>query len=274
MLSMDDATLLRWRQAIDGRRSVRKFTGEALEPSVAGELEQLCRACAHLPGGGVRVVPVNGQDAGRRIFRWLPGGLATFIHRSSLAFAILSSGLPYDPEDAGFCGEQVVLDACSHGVGTCWVSGTFSRKAALSLAGAVAGERVVCVIAAGRPDSGAPVRHKHRKSFGQICDTPADALPEWIRDAIRCVQLAPSGTNRQPWWFEVRGRSTRTPEVVLWHKKPGMSYGGLDIGPRRIDHGIAMLHFSVGASSSGANGRWHLESDSGRGAVARFSQEG
>ncbi|MDP2858480.1 MAG: nitroreductase family protein [Bacillota bacterium] len=271
---MDSATLLRWRQAIDRRRSVRKFTGESLEPGIVGELEQLCETCAHLPGGGVRVVLVSGQDAGRRIFHWLPGGMATFIHRSSLVFAILSSGLPHDPEDAGFCGEQVVLDACSRGVGTCWVSGTFSRKAALSLAGAASSEHVVCVVAAGWPDPGASVRHKRRKPFSRICDTPPDALPGWMRGAINCVQLAPSGTNLQPWWFEVRGRASCTPEVVLWPRKPGWASGGLEIGPRRIDRGIAMLHFSVGASSGGADGRWRLDSDSDRGAVARFSVEG
>jgi hypothetical protein len=244
------------------------YTGGALAPEIVRELEGLCGSCAHLPGGDVRVVPVAGGEAGRRIFRWLPGGIADFIHHASLTFVILSTGLPSDPEDAGFCGEQVVLHACSLGVGTCWASASFSRKAALSLAGARHDEDVICVISAGAPDPHARTRHKHRKPFRQICSASPDALPKWICEGIRCVTVAPSGSNLQPWWFEVRDVASGAPEVVLWHRKPGSAIWPPAIGPRRIDHGIAMLHFWVGAASAGAEGRWSLRP--GGGAVARF----
>jgi len=279
MFETDHQTLVRWRQAIDRRKSVRRFTGEPLDPRTVRALGRVCTGCTHLPGGRVRVVPVDGRDAARRVFRWLPGGIATFIHGASLTFVILSSGLPHDPEDAGFCGEQVVLEACSLNVGTCWVSGTFSRKAALSLAGAAQGQHVVCVIAAGSAGPATASRHKRKKSFGQVCGTPPDALPPWIGDAINCARVAPSGINRQPWWFEVRDGVLHKPEVVLWPRKPapdfpGVTFPVLAAGPRRIDHGIAMLHFSVGAAFGGVNGRWSLGDGIGRPAVARFSMEG
>jgi len=295
MLETDASTLLRWRQAIDRRKSVRRFEGVSLDHDTVAALEKACESCTHLPGGRARVVPVNGLGAAQRIFHWLPWGIATLIHHASLVFVILSSGSPHDPEDAGFCGEQVVLEACSRNVGTCWVSGTFNRKAALSLAGPEPGERMICVIAAGPAHPAAASRHKHKKDFTQICNMPPDELPVWIRDAVGCVRVAPSGTNLQPWWFEVRdGAAAGTggdaaagtadspapvPRVVLWPHRPGpvaLHSGFLlsKVGPRRIDRGIAMLHFAVGAAAWGVAGHWSLQERVDRGAAARFFVEG
>ncbi len=303
MLETDPATLLRWRQAIDRRKSVRRFTGGPLDRETVAALEGACAGCTHLPGGRVRVVPVNGLDAARRIFRWLPWGIARFIHQASLTFVILSSGGPYDPEDAGFCGEQVVLEACSRDAGTCWVSGTFSRRAALSLAGAAPGEHVMCVIAAGRAHPSAASRHKHKKDFSEICNRLPEELPAWLRDAVDCARVSPSGNNLQPWWFEVRdgaaagadgglgvstaagpvvgraGGPAPAPRVMLWRDRPGpaaLRSGFLlsRVGPRRIDRGIAMLHFAVGAEAGGVAGNWILGLDEERGVAARFLVKG
>jgi hypothetical protein len=154
----------------------------------------------------------------------------------------------------GYTGEGVVLEAQARGLGTCWISGSFSRRTAGQLAALRPGERVRAVSPVGRPltrlgsaerllyGQGHP---KSRKTIEAIAPG-SDAWPAWAAAGVRAAQVAPSAMNRQPWLFRYEEGSVI---VSVRSSAPGTG---------RLDCGIAMLHFELGARSEGSDGAWEL----------------
>jgi hypothetical protein len=68
--------------------------------------------------------------------------------------------------------------------------------------------------------------------------------PEWAVWGIEAAQLAPSAMNLQPWRFRYENGA------VVVGAAPGLT------GFRRLDCGIAMLHFELGARAEGVDGAW------------------
>ena len=92
------------------------------------------------------------------------------------------------------------------------------------------------------------VRAHARRSPNVIAPGCA-AWPDWARAGVELARIAPSAMNRQPWRF------ARAEDGSLL-----VSFEGSDtpVISKRLDCGIAMLHFELGAREAGAAGSWEL----------------
>jgi hypothetical protein len=75
---------------------------------------------------------------------------------------------------------------------------------------------------------------------------------------LEAARLAPSARNRQPWRFRIKEN-----EIVIRTDKD-VAHEAIS---RRLDCGIAMLHFELGVRAAGLSGEWEFLS---RPEVARF----
>jgi hypothetical protein len=85
--------------------------------------------------------------------------------------------------------------------------------------------------------------------------------PAWAAEGVRLARAAPSAVNRQPWRFELEAASavaTPTANPTGAVIVSAATKGGEGNISRRLDCGIAMLHFEVGARLMGAHGRWEV----------------
>ena len=92
-------------------------------------------------------------------------------------------------------------------------------------------------------------RPKFRRSLDEIAPGHED-WPAWAGEGARAARIAPSAMNRQPWRFRYVDGS-----VVVSVHGPAPTMG-------RLDCGIAMLHFELGARSEGSDGAWEALSGS------------
>jgi nitroreductase len=238
----------RWYAAVPTRRSRRAYDGT---PPTPGELAALSlTAATFLPFDDARVVLI--EQAPSSLFTGIIGSYGRVSNaRSALVFVADGSSWTAD-EHCGYTGEGLVLEAHALGLVTCWIGGSFSRAVSRGLVDLCEGEVVRAVSPVGRPAahlSGAErllygqARPKHRKPLDQIAPGSA-SWPAWAVEGVRAAQVAPSAMNRQPWRFRFEGGS-----VVV-------SSSGAAPGLGRLDCGIAMLHFELGARSGGADGAW------------------
>jgi len=148
-------------------------------------------------------------------------------------------------EQLGYYGEDIVLAATSHGLGTCWVGGTFSRSD-IPFA-PEEGDVLYGVIAIGNVSEDVSLKekivrgvvHRNSKEIEELYDADGP-VPDWFLSGMRAVQAAPSAANRQPVRFHYRdGKATATTDH-------------LDDRMRRLDFGIAKRHFEIGAGG----GHW------------------
>lgn len=165
-------------------------------------------------------------------------------------------------EHLGYVGEAAVLEATSLGLGTCWVGGIFGRGLAESLIEHATGERVYAVSPVGHalehPSFAErvvyrPGREKRRRSLDEIAPG-CRSWPDWAQAGVRAAQVAPSAVNRQPWRFAMSDSRVRV--SVAGHDIPGAP-------ARRLDCGIAMLHFELGARGAGCLGAWETAAGEG-----------
>ena len=167
---------------------------------------------------------------------------------------------PHAEEAFGYTFEKVVLFAQSLGVGTTWIAGTMDRKGFEQAMGLAKGEVMPCVSPLGYPADKMSLRETLMRR-GIKADTrlafenlffdgsfsrplsPETAVE--LRPALEMVRLGPSAVNYQPWRAVVCGNR------VHFYEKPGKTGAdnGWDI--RKIDLGIALCHFELGAAESG-----------------------
>jgi nitroreductase len=170
----------------------------------------------------------------------------------------------------GYVGETAVLEAAALGLDTCWVAGFFSPGLTESLIGAGTGEVVFAVSPLGHAVEALSGKEKYVFQMGRpkkrlklehiALGLSSKDWPHWAVAGIRAVQTAPSATNRQPWRFRLDGDT-----VVLASNGPD-TYGV----SKRIDCGIAMLHFELGVRQAGRGGHWEPPGTGERLDVARW----
>jgi hypothetical protein len=176
---------------------------------------------------------------------------------------------PHVQEKVGYTGEGIILEATANGLNTCWISGSFDRKAASSLTGIAKNEKVLTVSPIGHSPQEPSLTEKSMMSlFRPHKRRPLSALangleesqhPAWMKAALNAARLAPSAMNRQPWRFDLDPNS-----ITVSVDTPKLS---LSID-KRLDCGIAMLHIEVAELNCGVKGKWQLlESPQ----VARFT---
>ncbi|MHC1786294.1 MAG: nitroreductase family protein [Christensenellales bacterium] len=209
--------LRRWQEAMDRRFSCRQFRAQA-------DIQQL--SALHYAAGraqlpGVRIL--FSQCDSNQLFPKLPF-LEKIEYASQYAVLLRDPAVPQSLLHAGISGEALQLEMASLGLGSCWVRGTYRRRA-VDVARRP-GERIAAVMPYGQPLDPEGSSHRHRKPLKELClDDPA-RWPLWAYQAAEAVRGAPSAANRQPWRFSFSGSTLRL---------SGRGFGGLHSG-------IAVLH--------------------------------
>ncbi|MHB9149671.1 MAG: nitroreductase family protein [Thermoleophilia bacterium] len=257
----------RWLAAAGARVSRRNYTDEPVSGPAADALDGLCRSFA--PFEGARTVLL--RHAPPQIFTgWLLHVYGKVSSPSALVFVgdqrVLGAAAR-----AGYTGEAAVLEATALGFATCWIGGGVHRGAVEEFLKLEPYEHVYSISALGYT-SGEPslgerataglVKARKRKSLESI----APGIRTWptqVRVGVEAARLAPSATNRQPWRFTFAPAS----------QDPGSSNGPVGPGAKvrlsferadtpviskRLDCGIAMLHFELGVRAAGVAGSWAL----------------
>ena len=178
---------------------------------------------------------------------------------SGVQHFIVMAGPKSDPnlyEKIGYYGEEVVIEATKLGLGTCWVGGSFNKKAVReSLVDAQ--DELACVIVIGEPKRQVQAResiirsfmHLKREEQAKFIQTDG-THPDWFYQAMDYVYHAPSAVNQKPVYMMVlQGQimaKLRTMNHYAW-----------------IDLGIAKRHFEYGAPKGkfayGVNALYHLD---------------
>lgn len=231
-------------EAIERRRSRRKYKTTPIEPTTLSRLRELIEGYSKVDGVDMRLVTNNGSAfAGLRKSYGMLAGVQNYIGLiDQVADPQNQSGYraSVNTEKMGYYGELVVLHAVILGLGTCWVGGSFDRRSCpFELA---SNETVVCTIVIGNAPEEMNTREKlirsmtHRKTKTVEMMYESDGpVPDWFINGMQAVQKAPSAVNRQPVLF-----SYRCGNVTASVPNPS------DIGSA-FDLGIAKLHFEVGA---------------------------
>lgn len=176
--------------AIDRRYSCRAYAGA---PSVAdwGALGYAAQRYA-LPGARLVLLTVP-----ERLFTGTLLNMGRVTGCTTVAAVIASSQEKRSRLHAGILGEALCLEAAAMGLGTCWIAGTYRRKALqVELR---EGETVLSIIAVGVPENGRGKIVRRRKPLTKICRGDISLWTEDLRRAAEAVQQAPSAMNLQPW---------------------------------------------------------------------------
>ncbi|NHJ12710.1 MAG: nitroreductase [Candidatus Thorarchaeota archaeon] len=237
-----------WYSSIFKRYSQRKYSGGAVPIDTLDEFEMTVDAYRPLPG--VRAVLI--RNPAEKVFRGLIRSFIKVIDAPHYVAFVADKEEPHVQEASGYTGEGIILDATSRGMNTCWVGGFFRAEVVEGQVELGVCEQVIGVTPIGyaKEESrriGLLARKRKRKPIESIVNVEDRTPPEWVAQALEAARLAPSAANRQPWEFAVKER-----QVILSTKgrSPGIGIS------KRLDCGIAMLHFELGALVNGVEGQW------------------
>lgn len=136
------------------------------------------------------------------------------------AFKIFSGKFSYiavcgeDTEKArimsGYWGESIVLQCVYHGLGTCWVSGTYDENKVYEAIDLPKKHRLYAVIVVGYVKDKLSTKeklmynatHKNNKPYQKMIEVCDEKLPPYYEYAFKLVEKAPSATNRRPVHFK------------------------------------------------------------------------
>lgn len=239
-----------WYKAIFQRYSVRNYDGQAIKTKDINRIADICeRFRLH---EGVRAVLVNNSSG--NIYKGIIGSYGKI--KGAPAYIAFVGDLSVENvyEYLGYMGEGIILEITSLGLGTCWISGTFNENAAKEEISLKDNEKILAITPVGYAAQKLTfdqklifkLLKKGRKSIEDITGFPI--VEDWVKEAIDCARLAPSAVNRQPWRFEQSENN-----IILKVDKDGKNRFS-----KRLDCGIAMLHFELGALTQGVRGHWEI----------------
>lgn len=224
------------------RRSVRSYTAEPIPDAVRRSLNaDISELNSHLHG--LRLQIVYGDDTP---FRGRMGSYGMFAGVGNYVAAVIDTGVQFSAERAGYGCQQIVMDAVTHGLGTCFVGGTFSAQAIPVQVRA--GEKIEFIVTLGyaaektRTMARLMAGIAHRKKMGgrDFFDAGRSAVSydeavkryPLLAPALDAVSCAPSAMNRRPERFYLDSEGT----VRAFVK----DYTGLN----PVDLGIAKYNFA------------------------------
>lgn len=259
-----------WAAAVVVRRSTRTYDGRPVDPDVLGRLEGFCES---LPSPDVARVTAL-RDAPGALFTGIVGSYGKVQGAPSALVMIGRQDATAFEESVGYLGEAAILEATSLGLGTCWVAGFFDRSLASTLTPLAREERILAVSPLGHPQLRARMGERvMKRAVGAHTRRPVKDVapgfdqgtwPAWAAEGVRLARAAPSAVNRQPWQFELETDPAEIGLAPVAAEPTGQvrvsaTNRGVDGNiSRRLDCGIAMLHFEVGARLMGAPGRWEI----------------
>ena len=228
-------------KAIELRRSRRAYSSKPLNEDIKSVIKEMVEAVNTQPD--LHFIFIDDGSSAFRIF----SGKFSMI-------AVCGPDTQKAREDSGYYGESIVLQCAYHGLGTCWVSGTYNENKVYELADIPREERLYCVIVIGYPKNrftavertmyGAT--HKKNKTYQDMFEYSDAKLPEEYAYGLKLVEAAPSEVNRRP---------------VKFRYENGVfsAYVEDPYSDKSIDFGIAKLHFVLGCRAKGVYGHWSYE---------------
>lgn len=238
------------QEAIIGRKSVRSYDGRKLTDEDRNKLAERTKSISNPFGIDVEFKFLDGEEF----------GLSSPVLTGEKEYVTgITNKEPYADVAFGYSFEQLVIYAWSLGIGTVWIGGTMKREVFESAAGLTEGQRMPCVSPLGYPASkrsikemlmrkgvGADSRKPYKELFfDESLDTPLEADTE-VRRILELVRWAPSAVNKQPW------RIIRKDDIYHFYKKADKGFENEAVGDmQRIDVGIAICHFVLGAEDAG-----------------------
>ncbi|MDR1013699.1 MAG: nitroreductase [Coriobacteriales bacterium] len=210
-------------EAIEARRSIRRYTERPLDAATAGELKALVDECN-------REAPLS-----LSLLLDEPQGFSSLMGRVNFRgvrnYLALVGDKDADLQEAcGYYGEKVVLRATQLGVASCWFGSFFLgfKKDAITIGPQ---EKLLIVIALGHgAEEGRPHKSKPLESLYHTAGV--EDAPEWFLQGVRAARLAPTARNQQKFLF-VLAEGRVTAQVV----------GGGAFS--RMDLGIVRYHFEM-----------------------------
>lgn len=247
-------------EAIRHRRSVRTFDGTSLRSEDAEKVAEYAQNVENpyeLPiewkildakRDSLSSPVIVGTDA------WIAGKLKR---------------APHAEEAFGYAFEKIVLFAEMMGLGTTWIAGTMDR-AAFERAMELAEDEVMpCVSPLGYPARKMSLRETMMRK-GVKADSRFDfeklffdgsfekpltpAAARSLKPVLEAVRLAPSAVNKQPWRVVIEGGKAHFYEK---QSKGFVDQTGWDL--QKVDIGIAMAHFEIGAEEAGKHASLTVE---------------
>lgn len=228
-------------KAIEMRRSRRSYKSKPLSKEIMGVVQDMVDAVNE--SAGLHFVFIEDATPAFRIFT---GKFSMIV--------VCGENTQKAREECGYYGESIVLQCVYHGLGTCWVSGTFNENKVYEMVKLPKDERIYAVITIGYPKENLSVlektmynaTHKKSKPYQKMLDVCDQKLPEEYVYAMKLVEKAPSAVNRRPVKFRYENG-----EISASVDEP---YSDMS-----IDFGIAKLHFVLGCRAMGINGSWSYE---------------
>jgi nitroreductase len=264
-LSLPDAPVDRWLEAARERVSRRSFDGSVPSEEQLAALQAACERLRPSPGARAVLAPSVSEE----LFRGVVGSYGRITGASSALLFVARADSRQAIASTGYTGEALILEATALGLGTCWVGGMFDGSLARETASAADDEKVLSVSPLGSPMHKVTTterlvyrmkKPKPRKPVEHIAPQLHDIdWPTWARPGVEAARIAPSAHNRQPWRFRAEEGT-----VVVSFDGPETP-----IVSKRLDCGIAMLHFELAVRAAGAAGAWELLDH--RSDVARFA---
>ena len=218
------------------RHSVRKYQTRPIEPEKVSQLQALINECNQAGGLHIQLVLNEPKAFSTGLFSY-----GKFTGVTNYIAMICRKG---EDTTLGYYGEKIVLTAQALGLNTCWVALTYSKQK--DKYQILPGEKLICVIALGYGENqGVP--HPQKKGIDHYCKIQGE-MPEWFRHGMEAVLLAPTAINQQKFEFQLTSGN---------HVRAVTRSTILNPYPR-IDLGIAMYHFELGAGQE--NFVWDKES--------------
>lgn len=249
MINLND----KWYEAIKHRRSIRDYSAKSLDENVIKHLMNFTSEINN-NNDNVRIVFVN--ERSENVFKGVIGGYGKISDSPSYAVFIEDTEDKNCNEKLGYYGEAFVLEATTLGLGTCWVSGTFNLETVKKHVTLSENEKIHSVTPIGYAKEKSSFASSmistflgstKRKSLQEISSGLDSLTPKWISDGIEAARIAPSAINKQPWHFKINENSVVV-SIAKGHENNKLS--------PRLDCGIAMIHFEIGAKYHGISGEW------------------
>lgn len=240
-------------EAIRTRRSIRTYDGIPVDQEIVSKLEDFIKNLSNPFGGEIEIKAARFELKGE--FKPSTYG----VIRGAADYFLMGYGNSKKDElSAGFCFEQVVLEATRLGLGTCWIAATFKGSDFDRKGFSDSNLKLKIVSPFGYSSrrsiieklSGALLGSTKRKPFSELFFNKNTGTPlsdsESFSFPLELMRLAPSSTNSQPWRAIVCNSNVH---FFYLHKSK------LSI----VDCGIGLCHFIEGEKDKGHKGRFFEE---------------
>lgn len=225
-------------KAIDMRTSRRTYKARALDKSILEVLKNMVDAVNEASGLEFQLV-----EDGTPAFKIFSGRFSYI--------AVCGEDSEAARIKSGYWGESIVLQCVYHGLGTCWVSGTYDENKVYKAIDLPKKHRLYAVIVVGYVKDKLSAKeklmynatHKNNKPYQKMFEVCDKKLPPYYEYAMKLVEKAPSATNRRPVHFRYED------DIIK-------GYVDEPYSDKSLDFGIAQLHFQLGATAKGIKGEW------------------